>query len=282
MTSVIDAQKEEMSKLQKDNQSLQRSNDDLRNNAGILTRDKVRAILNCNDELQEKYDRMTSETANLRRQVDMSSVRAVEEAGRCQQEAERRRLEALTLAQKERKAKQEAILRVEAERAELTRERLASQRRENLSYGLVTAFLFASSTYHPVIWTDLRRLLEPAADWIAQIWIGALLQPEGFSPVVRWLCLLLLPALVCAVGVGLYWLLNLLWDQKNTLTTILTAICLAGIIFFGEYYPGNAALLLMETVSMISLSKYLYDRHRKTRALEAQETPNGLTDHRGF
>ncbi len=236
----------------------------------------MRAILNCNDELQEKYDRMASETAHLRRQVDMSSVRAVEEAGRCQQETERRRLEALTLAQKERKAKQEAILRVEAERAELTRERLASQRREHLSYGLVTAFLFASSTYHPVIWTDLRILLEPAADWIARIWIGALLQPEGFSPVVRWICLLLLPVMICTVAVGMYLLLNRLLKQQSTLTVALESLSLAGIIYFGEYYPGNTALLLMEIVAMINLSKHLYDRHQSGNMEIVQDIDNTM------
>ena len=123
---------------------------------------------------------------------------------------------------------------------------------------------------------DLRILLEPAADWIARIWIGALLQPEGFSPVVRWICLLLLPVMICTVAVGMYLLLNRLWKQQSTLTVALESLSLAEIIYFGEYYPGNTALLLMEIVTVINLSKHLYDRHQAGNMEIVQDIDNTM------
>ena len=257
MASVIAGQKEEISSLQKDNQSLQQSNDDLRNNAGILTRAEVKEVLNYNDELQDRCYRLEKVNANLQSQVNMSSVQAVEEANHRLYMAQRD-------AEKTQNEKQETIKQVEEERGRMEQKIRESLHREYISYGLVAALLFAASVYHPGIWNDLRQLLEPAADWISKMWIGALLRPDEWSQVWRWVCLLLLPVLVIAVAFGMYYLLARIWERKSSLTVVLAEMSLGGIIFFGEYYPGNSMLLLVEAIAIIVLSKCAYELHERS------------------
>lgn len=94
------------------------------------------------------------------------------------------------------------------------------------------------------------------------MWIGALLRPDEWSQVWRWVCLILLPVLVIAVAFGMYHLLILMWERKSRLSVLLVVLCLGGIIFFGEYYPGNSMLLLVEAIAVICLSKSLYETQK--------------------
>ena len=72
----------ELSKTQKLNQSLQQSNDDLRNRNGLRSRSEQ-------EQLEEEIRNVRDRNSKLQIQVNKSSVQAVDEAYRKQKEAEK-------------------------------------------------------------------------------------------------------------------------------------------------------------------------------------------------
>ena len=72
----------ELSEKQKLNQSLQQSNDDLRNRNGLMSRSEQ-------EQLEEEIKDVRDQNAKLQIQVNKSSVQAVDEAHRKQKEAEK-------------------------------------------------------------------------------------------------------------------------------------------------------------------------------------------------
>ena len=72
----------EMSETQKLNQSLQQSNDDLRNRNGLKSRSEQ-------EQLEEEIKVVRNQNSKLQIQVNKSSVQAVDEAYRKQKEAEK-------------------------------------------------------------------------------------------------------------------------------------------------------------------------------------------------
>ena len=72
----------ELSEKQKLNQSLQQSNDDLRNRNGLMSRSEQ-------EQLEEEIKDVRDQNAKLQIQVNKSSVQAVDEAYRKQKEAEK-------------------------------------------------------------------------------------------------------------------------------------------------------------------------------------------------
>ena len=75
----------ELSKMRKLNQSLQQSNDDLRNRNGLMSRSEQ-------EQLEEEIKDVRDRNSKLQIQVNQSSVEAVEQAQRKQEEAEKQKL----------------------------------------------------------------------------------------------------------------------------------------------------------------------------------------------
>ena len=104
----------ELSETQKLNQSLQQSNDDLRNRNGLKSRKEQ-------EQLEEEIKDVQDQNSKLQIQVNKSSVEAVDEAQKKQKEAEKKMEQAETKARNEkkraeleiRKAKKEAKARTE-------------------------------------------------------------------------------------------------------------------------------------------------------------------------
>ena len=88
--------KTELSETQKLNQSLQQSNDDLRNRNGLMSRNEQEQIEN---EIKDVRDR----NSKLKIQVNQSSVDAVEQAKKKQEEAEKQARQAENQAEREKK-----------------------------------------------------------------------------------------------------------------------------------------------------------------------------------
>lgn len=72
----------EMSETQKLNQSLQQSNDDLRNRNGLMSRSEQ-------EQLEEEIKDIRDQNCKLGKLVDMSSVKAVRQAKEKQRELEK-------------------------------------------------------------------------------------------------------------------------------------------------------------------------------------------------
>lgn len=86
----------ELSETQKLNQSLQQSNDDLRNRNGLKSRSEQ-------EQLEEEIRDVRDQNSKLQVQVNQSSVEAVEQAQQKQEEAEKRVRQAEHQAEREKK-----------------------------------------------------------------------------------------------------------------------------------------------------------------------------------
>ena len=86
----------ELSETQKLNQSLQQSNDDLRNRNGLMTRSEQ-------EQLEEEIKDVRNQNSKLKIRVNQSSVEAVEQAQQKQEEAEKQARQAENQAERERK-----------------------------------------------------------------------------------------------------------------------------------------------------------------------------------
>ncbi len=187
----------------------------------------------------------------LQEKVDMSTVKAVEDA-------DKGRRSAIWEAKRAQADKQQALDEIATERQKMESYKSELQRKQYLTYGLLVAFLFAESVYHPQIWIDLRSLLEPAADWVAKHWIGALLHPECMSSFLRWLSLCGLPILMCLPGLGSGIILISLWRNRSTRSIVAIVFVFGVAVFFGEFYLGNIFVLLLEALLVERLVQFLY------------------------
>ena len=260
-------EKQQKQQVEMLNQRLVSENDDLRNRNGISTRNQEAGILNCNKELEARIKRLEAENNCLKIKVNSSTVKAVETANyardRAITEAERAREKALKDITEARHKMQDAIIQLAIEQQKVVKMQNVHTHRQCLSYGLLATFLLVSSFYHPQIWNDLRSLLETSADWLAKNWIGALLHPEGMSGLLRWISLCGLPVLMCIPGIGSAVLLISLWRNKSIRSVVAMVTVLGVIVFFGEYYLWNTALLLIESFLVIRLVQCLFKNHIK-------------------
>ena len=86
----------ELSEMRKLNQSLQQSNDDLRNRNGLMSRSEQ-------EQLEEEIKDVRDRNSKLQIQVNQSSVEAVEQAQQKQEEAEKQARQAEYQAEREKK-----------------------------------------------------------------------------------------------------------------------------------------------------------------------------------
>ena len=86
----------ELSEMRKLNQSLQQSNDDLRNRNGLMSRSEQ-------EHLEEEIKDVRDWNSKLQTQVNQSSVKAVEQAQQKQEEAEKQARQAEYQAEREKK-----------------------------------------------------------------------------------------------------------------------------------------------------------------------------------
>ena len=86
----------ELSEMRKLNQSLQQSNDDLRNRNGLMSRSEQ-------EQLEEEIKDVRDQNSKLQTQVNQSSVKAVEQAQQKQEEAEKQARQAEYQAEREKK-----------------------------------------------------------------------------------------------------------------------------------------------------------------------------------
>ena len=124
----------ELSETQKLNQSLQQSNDDLRNRNGLKSRSEQ-------EQLEEEIRDVRNQNSKLQIQVNKSSVEAVDEAQKKQKEAEKKMEQAEAKARNEKKS---AELEIRKAKKEV---KARTEKMRDIEYfwgmGYVTVILFA-------------------------------------------------------------------------------------------------------------------------------------------
>ena len=124
----------ELSEKQKLNQSLQQSNDDLRNRNGLMSRSEQ-------EQLEEEIKDVRDQNAKLQIQVNKSSVEAVDEAQKKQKEAEKKIEQAESKARNEKKRAELEIRKAKEE----VKDRTESMKSIEYFWGMgyITVVLFA-------------------------------------------------------------------------------------------------------------------------------------------
>ena len=124
----------ELSETQKLNQSLQQSNDDLRNRNGLKSRSEQ-------EQLEEEIKDVRDQNSKLQIQVNKSSVEAVDEAQKKQKEAEKKIEQAESKARNEKKRAELEIRKAKKE----VKDRTESMKSIEYFWGMgyITVVLFA-------------------------------------------------------------------------------------------------------------------------------------------
>ena len=124
----------ELSEMRKLNQSLQQSNDDLRNRNGLMTRNEQ-------EQLEKEIKDVRDQNSKLEIQVNQSSVEAVEQAKKKQEEAEKQARQAENQAEREKKRAEQEIYKAKKE----GRARTEKMRDTEYFWGMgyITVILFA-------------------------------------------------------------------------------------------------------------------------------------------
>ena len=124
----------ELSETQKLNQSLQQSNDDLRNRNGLMSRSEQ-------EQLEEEIRDVRDQNSKLQIQVNKSSVEAVDEAQKKQKEAEKKMEQVESKARDEKKRAELEIRKAKKE----VKDRMESMKSIEYFWGMVyiTVILFA-------------------------------------------------------------------------------------------------------------------------------------------
>ena len=124
----------ELSETQKLNQSLQQSNDDLRNRNGLMSRSEQ-------EQLEEEIRDVRDQNSKLQIQVNKSSVEAVDEAQKKQKEAEKKMEQVESKARDEKKRAELEIRKAKKE----VKDRMESMKSIEYFWGMgyITVILFA-------------------------------------------------------------------------------------------------------------------------------------------
>ena len=124
----------ELSETQKLNQSLQQSNDDLRNRNGLMSRSEQ-------EQLEEEIRDVRDQNSKLQIQVNKSSVEAVDDAQKKQKEAEKKMEQAEAKARNEKKRAEMEIRKTKKE----VKSRTEKMRDAEYFWGIgyITVILFA-------------------------------------------------------------------------------------------------------------------------------------------
>ena len=133
-TVGIQCRTTELSETQKLNQSLQQSNDDLRNRNGLMSRSEQ-------EQLEEEIKDIRDQNSKLQMQVNKSSVEAVDDAQKKQKEAEKKMEQAEAKARNEKKRAEMEIRKTKKE----VKARTEKMRDAEYFWGIgyITVILFA-------------------------------------------------------------------------------------------------------------------------------------------
>ena len=252
----IQCQTIELSEMQKLNQSLQQSNDDLRNRNGLMSRSEQ-------EQLEEEIKDVRDQNSKLQIQVNKSSVEAVDEAQKKQKEAEKKAEQAEV---KTRNEKKWAELEVQKARRKAKRE--IDDMKENQQFwiwGYITVILF-SIIQNGAFQSDILQFVKTPMKWWLQYveWFENL---EYLGYTAGEVCFerILTMTLIMLGIVGSIWLIwagikeyKKIWDDIYIMVLIssVSFIAVLGNVIHA-FIPVNLILLfIFINVGVVLLRKY--------------------------
>ena len=253
LTSATADLRAELSSAQRINRSLTKSNDDLRNNAGLLLRKEQ-------ERLAEELTNTRARLSDAEKKVDMSNVKAVLDAQAAKEAAEQKA--AKNIAEYKRIADKKVSEAVRTKNTAIKNADNKAQsavKNQNIAQGALLVTLLCCLIAHPTFVIDMWDFVYTPAMWI---W-GSM---DGFLSAIL--------TLICAAGAGYGVYRIWLYYRKRwcSLSQRILLASLSTVIIFGEgihkYIDINLVTLFM-IIQMLYLAILVYlDGYFKTHYRE--------------
>ena len=250
----------ELSEMRKLNQSLQQSNDDLRNRNGLMSRSKQ-------EQLEKEIKDVRDRNSKLQIQVNKSSVEAVEQAQQKQEEAEKHARQAEYQVEREKKRADVEIQR--ARRKAKTEIDDMKEKQFFWDWGYLTMIFFCI-LQNGAFQRDLLKLIVIPINWCKEYiaWIERLeyISSSAGEMLFKGLFSMIMIAAglfgsVCLVWAGVEQYKKI-WDDlyKMVLIASISFVAVLGNLI-REYLPLNLILvILLINVGTILLRVYLKEK----------------------
>ena len=254
----------ELSETQKLNQSLQQSNDDLRNRNGLQSRSEQ-------ELLEEEIKDVRDQNSKLQIQVNKSSVESVDEAQRKQKEAEKKTEQAEAKARNEKKRAELEIHKAKKEVKDRTKNMKAMEYFWGMGY--ITVILFAI-IQNGAFQNDFVDFFRIPFMWYMRFcdWLVYPTYDNGFNQKIAYtgeevwvIRILAIVAVLFIVGILMVIIMETIKQYKkmwNEISQMFLIGSLSGIAVLGdvirEYLPVNLILLFVfVNMGVILLRVYL-------------------------
>ena len=257
----------ELSETQKLNQSLQQSNDDLRNRNGLKSRKEQ-------EQLEEEIKDVRDQNSKLQIQVNKSSVEAVDEAQKKQKEAEKK---ARTIEYQFNKAQEE--VKTVKKKTDCEIKKLKNEAKEKETFWMIAYMILVllAVIKNTVFQKDLFACITvPLRFWYRYIeWLihpselNILGEREYFS--AGWSCFLRIMAILIFLGLGISSEIFVLrkieqyrkaWD-KYFIWILLISVSSIAVIgdVVRKYFPINLILLLgLINIAAMEIKIYCHNK----------------------
>ena len=254
----------ELSETQKLNQSLQQSNDDLRNRNGLQSRSEQ-------ELLEEEIKDVRDQNSKLQIQVNKSSVEAVDEAQGKQKEAEKKTEQAEAKARNEKKRAELEIRKVKKEVKDRTENMKAMEYFWGMGY--ITVILFAI-IQNGAFQNDFIDFFRIPLMWYVRFcdWLIYPTYDNGFNQKIAYtggeawvirilaiIAVIFILAIVMIITVEVVKRYKEMWDEISQMFLIgsLSGIAVLGNVI-REYLPVNLILLFVFiNIGVVLLRVYL-------------------------
>ena len=257
----------ELSEKQKLNQSLQQSNDDLRNRNGLMSRSEQ-------EKLEEEIKDVRDQNSKLQDKVNKSSVEAVDEAQKKQEEAEKK---ARTIEYQFNKAQEE--VKTVKKKTDCEIKKLKNEAKEKETFWMIAYMILVllAVIKNTVFQKDLFACITvPLRFWYRYIeWLihpselNILGEREYFS--AGWSCFLRIMTILIFLGLGISSEIFVLrkieqyrkaWDKYSIwiLLISVSSIAVTGDVV-RKYFPINLILLLgLINIAAMEIKIYCHNK----------------------
>ena len=254
----------ELSETQKLNQSLQQSNDDLRNRNGLQSRSEQ-------ELLEEEIKDVRDQNSKLQIQVNKSSVEAVDEAQRKQKEAEKKTEQAEAKARNEKKRAELEIHKAKKEVKDRTKNMKAMEYFWGMGYIMVILFAIIQNGAFQNDFVDFFRIpfmwYMRFCDWLVYpTYDNGFNQKIAYTGGEAWvirilaiIAVIFILAIVMIITVEVVKRYKKIWDENSQMFLLgsLSGIAVLGDVI-REYLPMNLILLFVFiNMGVILLRVYL-------------------------
>ena len=281
LTSTIADLRAELSSVQKINQSLTtnnqllvKQNDDLRNNAGLLSKKEQK-------QLEERCRTLTDGNAELKRQVNISNVEAVESARAAQKAAERKAEKDISDYRKVADKKVSEAVNDKNATVRKAKEAVKSAKKnQSIAWGsLLITLLCCMIAYQTFLW-DVWYFISTPITWLLDklsaytVWLGKPYYTKtvsgiekkyafttGWAWTLRILTIILILACIAGICFGIYRLFMYYKKRWCNLSLKVLLASLAAIIVFGEgirKYVNINLVLLFVIIQVLYLGVLIY------------------------